>query len=189
MTLADKMRQKKSFLNALGTVADIVKFAWRSATKRFKGINTPSVKRQLWSFDACHDVWEWICYPFWSVTMHSNGTLPLLLSLDVPLDARCGYSLNVHCRRWHCLAPPSHPRHNLLTPKKRRYFYHKIVRLSHHHFAYLSNYSLVATFKETMSENHYKPGCRHTWGLGNQLFLFGSEAGNQFCLFAFFLHK
>ena len=26
--------------------------------------------------------------------MHSNGTLPLLLTLDVPLDARCGYSFN-----------------------------------------------------------------------------------------------
>ena len=75
---------------------------------------------------------------------------------------------------------PSPPTPAQLTDslKKTRYFYHKIIRLACHHFAYLSNYSLVATFKETMSENHYKPGCRHTWGLGNQLFLFGSEAGN-----------
>ena len=31
----------------------------------------------------------------WSVTMHSNGTLPLLLPLDAPLDAdaRCVHSL------------------------------------------------------------------------------------------------
>ena len=33
------------------------------------------------------DAWEWIWDPFWSFTMHSNGTLSL--------DARCGYTLTL----------------------------------------------------------------------------------------------
>ena len=45
-----------------------------------------------WSGDACHDAWEWVWDPFWSVTMHSNGTLPL----DALLDARCGYAFSEH---------------------------------------------------------------------------------------------
>ena len=35
---------------------------------------------------------EWIWDPFWSVTMHSNGTVPL----DPPLDARCVYTLKIN---------------------------------------------------------------------------------------------
>ena len=37
------------------------------------------------------DAWEWIWDPFWSVTMHSNGTLPL----DALLDARCVHTLTL----------------------------------------------------------------------------------------------
>ena len=68
-----------------------------------KGIPTPSVKRQRQGpigmycvhDDAPHDAWEWVWDRFWNVTMHSNGTLPLMLTLDAPLDARCGYSLRM----------------------------------------------------------------------------------------------
>ena len=41
------------------------------------------------------DAWEWVWDRFWSVTIHSNGTLPLPLMLDMPLDARCEHSLIV----------------------------------------------------------------------------------------------
>ena len=62
---------------------------------KVKGITTPSVKRQAssGSFEVytCHDARQWIWDPFWNITMHSNGTLPL----DAPLAARCGYSLRV----------------------------------------------------------------------------------------------
>ena len=50
---------------------------------RFKGANTPSAKRQhkigsIWIHgDAPPDIWEWVWDQFWSVTMHSSGTLPL----------------------------------------------------------------------------------------------------------------
>ena len=40
------------------------------------------------------DAWEWVWDQFWRVIMHSNGTLPLPLTLGAPLDARCGYSFN-----------------------------------------------------------------------------------------------
>ena len=56
-------------------------------------------ERQLWSFDAWVDAWEWVWDRFWSVTMYSNGTLPLPLPLDVPLDTRCVYTLMAHS---HC---------------------------------------------------------------------------------------
>ena len=45
--------------------------------------------------DSPHDAWKWVWDRFWSVTMHSYGSLPL----DVPLDARCGYALNNLCQR------------------------------------------------------------------------------------------
>ena len=40
-------------------------------------------QRQLWSFAAYHDAWEWVWDRFWSVTMYSNGTLPLRLTRGV----------------------------------------------------------------------------------------------------------
>ena len=54
-------------------------------------MNTPSgsVKREMGSDwihfehdDAAPDAWKWGRGRFWSVTMHSNGTLPLTLTLD-----------------------------------------------------------------------------------------------------------
>ena len=60
-----------------------------------KCITTPSVKRQIgfhWIHcDTYLDAWEWVSDWFSSVTMHSNGILPL--PLDALLAARCGYSL------------------------------------------------------------------------------------------------
>ena len=60
-------------------------------------VTTPSVKRQIGSHwiqcDAHLDAWKWVWDRFLNVTMHSNGTLPLLLMLDAPLAARCGYSI------------------------------------------------------------------------------------------------
>ena len=31
------------------------------------------------------DAWEWVRDPFWNVTMHFNGTLPLPLGVFIPL--------------------------------------------------------------------------------------------------------
>ena len=54
-------------------------------------MNTPSggVKREMGSDwihcehdDAAPDAWKWGGGRFWSVTVHSNGTLPLTLTLD-----------------------------------------------------------------------------------------------------------
>ena len=46
--------------------------------------------RSHWNtFAAPLATWKWVWDPFWSVIMHSNGTLPL----DAPLDARCVYAL------------------------------------------------------------------------------------------------
>ena len=69
-----------------------------------KSVNTPNVKRSV-KMSVRLDLIETITLPlmlgnwragrFWSITVHSNGTLPLLLTLDVPLDARCGYSLKL----------------------------------------------------------------------------------------------
>ena len=36
-----------------------------------------------WDLAASHDAWEWIWDPFWSITMHSNGTLPWCLGMDL----------------------------------------------------------------------------------------------------------
>ena len=54
-----------------------------------------SVPDLYWSGDACHDAWEWVWDRFWSITMHSNGTLPLDVPLAALVDARCGYALKV----------------------------------------------------------------------------------------------
>ena len=53
-----------------------------------QGTTDSTVK--LWTDRAWVDAWEWIWDWFWSVTMYSNGTLPLPL----PLDAQCVYTLS-----------------------------------------------------------------------------------------------
>ena len=77
------------------TYQTIYTFTDSRGTSENKGVNTPSVNRRVkreasdwihWNHYVQGDAWEWVWDRFWSITMHSNGTL-----LDAPLDAQCGY--------------------------------------------------------------------------------------------------
>ena len=67
-----------------------------SPNKRYYPLNCKHTERQVarshWNtFAAPLAAWEWVSDPFWSVTIHSNGTLPL----DALLGAQCVYTLKI----------------------------------------------------------------------------------------------
>ena len=86
--LHSRIKSGKVNQKQVQTSLDFHKYQFKTERQRKR---QKSCNASLWIHCAApHDTWEWAWDRFWSITMHSNGTL----LLDVPVDARCVYTLS-----------------------------------------------------------------------------------------------
>ena len=67
------------------------------------GVAAVAASLKFWRLDWRLRIWD----QFWRVTMYFNGTLPLPLTLDAPLDARCVYTLTTNAKLTSLPTPPT----------------------------------------------------------------------------------